>query len=102
MPNIVPSTAMPTWNPTPVRKPTSTVCERKSARKPSLNIRAISRNPAVISATIVASSTYRGLANGAMLESLPARMAAVAESAETTRYREEPKTANASIGSNRV
>src|SRR5271165_2695938 len=79
-----------------------TVWERKSARKPSLSSRARSRNPAVSSATIPASATYLALASGAMPESPPARMAAVAESAETTRYREEPNTANASSGSNSV
>src|SRR5215813_10786445 len=84
-PSISPSTAIPTWNPTPVRNPTSTVCERKSARKPSLNIRARSRKPAVSSATNAASDTYCSLATGAMVDSAPARMAAVAESAATTR-----------------
>ena len=76
---------MPTWKPTPVRKPTRTVCERKSARKPSLKARASSRKPAVSSATSPASATYRSLPAGAIGESPLARIAAVAESAATTR-----------------
>jgi hypothetical protein len=102
IPNISPSTAMPTWHPTPVRNPTSTVCDRKSARKPSLNKRANSRPPAVNSATSPANSTYFWLARGAMCSKPPARIAAVAESAATTRYREEPNAANATSGKSRV
>jgi hypothetical protein len=51
MPSISPSMAMPTWNPTPVRNPASTVRDRKSARKPSLKMRARSSSPAVRRAT---------------------------------------------------
>jgi hypothetical protein len=43
------SIAMPTCNPTPVRNPARTVRERKSARNPSLKMRASSRIPAVSS-----------------------------------------------------
>ena len=53
--------------------------------KPSLNSRAISRSAAVSSATVPANATYFMLAAGAMPAMPPARMAAVAESAATTR-----------------
>jgi hypothetical protein len=45
---------------------------------------------------------YFSLAGVAMRDSEPERMAAVAESAATTRWREEPKSANASGGSSAV
>ncbi len=59
--------------------------ERKSARKPSRSSRASSRNPAASSATIEASAKYFGLPAAANGETPTARIAAVAESAATTR-----------------
>ena len=53
--------------------------------KPSLSSRASSKNPAVSNATAPARATYRGLAAGAIEDAPLAKMAAVAESAETTR-----------------
>ena len=88
--------------PTPVRNPTSTVRERKSARNPSFRIRARSRNPAVSSAAMPTSAMYFSLEAGAMVDSELEKMAAVAESAATTRWREEPKAANATSGSSTV
>ncbi len=55
MPNMSLSMEMPTWKPTPVKKPTSTVRDRKSAKNPSLKIRANSRSPAVSSAMVLTS-----------------------------------------------
>ena len=40
MPNMSPTCPIATWMPTPVRKPTSTLRERKLAMKPSLSSRA--------------------------------------------------------------
>ncbi len=94
--------AMPIWTPTPVRNPTSTVRERKSARKPSLKSRASNRKAAVSRATIPTSAMYFSLARGARSDRPLAKMAAVAESAATTRWREEPKSANITSGSNTV
>ena len=65
-------------------------------------MRASSRNPAVSSATMPTSAMYFSLKAGAMVESELEKMAAVAESAATTRWREEPKTANAISGSSTV
>jgi hypothetical protein len=97
-----PSMAMPTWNPTPERNPTSTVRERKSARNPSLKTRASNNRPAVSSATMPTSAMYLALAGGAMRDNPLAKIAAVAESAATTRWREEPKVANATSGRSTV
>ena len=47
-----------TWIPTPVRKPTSTVREMKSARKPSLTTRASSSSPPVINAARLAYASH--------------------------------------------
>jgi hypothetical protein len=55
MPNRSLNIEMPTWKPTPVKKPTSTVRDRKSAKKPSLKIRANSRSSAVNSAMVLIS-----------------------------------------------
>ena len=60
-PSISPSTAIPTWNPTPVESPRARSRDRKSAMKPSLSNRANSRNPAVSSATAPANAMYRAL-----------------------------------------
>jgi len=45
---------------------------------------------------------YFSLAGTAICERDPEKMAAVAEAAATTRWREEPKTANATSGSSTV
>ena len=76
--------------------------ERKLARNPSLNIRARSRSAAVKSASMATSATYFSLSGFAMWESELEKMAAVAESAATTRCRDEPKIAKATRGSRTV
>jgi len=98
IPSMSGSCPAATWMPTPVRKPTSTVRERKLARKASRASRAASSIPAVSSAASPASRTYSGEPTAAIPASAAARMAAVAESAATTRCRDEPRTANAAIG----
>ena len=65
-------------------------------------MRASSRNPAVSSATMPTSAMYFALAGAAMVDSELEKIAAVAESAATTRWRDEPKTANAMSGSSTV
>ena len=97
-PSMSPSIATPTWTPTPVRNPTSTVRDRKSARKPALKTRASRSTPAVSSVSMPTSAMYRSLPSGAIWESAPEKIAAVAESAATTRWRDEPKTAKATSG----
>ena len=91
-----------TWMPTPVRKPTSTVRDRKLARKASRASLAASSIPAVSSAASPASLTYAAEPATAIPVSPAARMAAVAESAATTRCRDEPRTAKTAIGSSIV
>ena len=91
-----------TWMPTPVRNPTSTVRERKFARKLSLAIRATSSITPASSAASPASRTYRSDPATARPVSDAARMAAVAESAATTRWRDEPRTANTAMGRSSV
>jgi hypothetical protein len=78
------------------------VRERKSARNPSLKNRASNRNPAVSSATMPTSTMYFSLAGVAMWDNELEKIAAVAESAATTRWREEPKTAKTTSGSSTV
>jgi hypothetical protein len=68
----------------------------------SLKIRASNRNPAVNSATMPTSAMYFSLAGFAMWDNELEKIAAVAESAATTRWREEPKTANATSGNSTV
>jgi hypothetical protein len=84
--------------PTPVKNPTSTVRDKKSARKASRASRAASSIPPVSSAASPASRTYRSEPAAARPVSAAASIAAVAESAATTRWREDPRTANAAIG----
>ena len=75
-------------------------CAEKSARKPSRRPHARSSNPPAAMAVRLVSATYRGpLAEEAKAALI---MAAVAESAATTRCRDEPKTAKASMGSRSV
>ncbi len=87
-----------TWMPTPVRNPISTLRDRKSARKPSRMTRATTSTTPVMIATPDASATY-SLEPAAARGARPAaRIAAVAESAPTTRCREEPRIAKIAIG----
>lgn len=67
-----------------------------------MKTRANNKNPAVSNATMPTSAMYFSLAGSAICESDPAKIVAVAESAATTRWREEPKTANATSGSSTV
>ena len=87
-----------TWMPTPVRNPTSTVRDRKLARKPRRASRAASSIAPVSRAASPASRTYCSEPAAARPVSAAASMTAVAESAATTRWRDEPRTANAAIG----
>ena len=98
MPNMSPTCPIATWMPTPVRKPTSTLRDRKLAMKPSFSSRARMRKPPVISASIPASETYSGEAVAAIPARPAAMIAAVAESAPTTRCRDDPSSANTAIG----
>ena len=91
-----------TWIPTPVRNPTRTVRERKFARNPSLASRASSSSAPASRAASPASRTYLSDPATASPVSAAARMAAVAESAPTTRWRDEARTANTAIGSSSV
>ncbi len=97
-PSMSPTWPIATWMPTPVRNPTSTLRERKSAMKPSLSRRASTRYPPVIRASTPASETYSGEAVAAIPANPAAMIAAVAESAPTTRWREDPSRANTAIG----
>ncbi len=60
--------------------------------------RATIRNPAAINASTAANATYSSEPVEAIPARLLAKMAAVAESAPTTRCREEPNTANSAVG----
>ncbi len=98
MPSIPGSWVSATWMPTPVRKPMRAVRDRKSARKPRRNSRATSRYPAAIRATMPARATYSLLAGLAIVTRAANMMAAVAESAPTTRWRDEPRRAKTIAG----
>ncbi len=76
----------------------STVRERKSARKPSLSTRASSRYTPVMIASMPARATYSAEPAAARPASPAAMIAAVAESAPTTRCRDEPSRANRVMG----
>ena len=89
---------MATWIPTPVRKPINTLRDRKSARNPSRIRRARSRSTAQRIAVIPASETLSEDAIGARPARPAAMIAAVAESAPTTRWRDDPKHAKTAIG----
>ena len=88
--------------PTPVRNPISTVRDRKFARNPSRASRASSSSPPASRAASPASRTYCGDPAAASPARAAPRMAAVAESAPTTRWRDEPKIAKTAIGSSSV
>jgi hypothetical protein len=102
MPSMPPTWPVATWMPTPVKKPTSTVRERNSARKPRRATRASHSSPPASSALSPASATHWGVAGWSPLIPrlvIPANMiAAVAESAPTTRCRDDPNTAKAMMG----
>ena len=100
MPSMPPTWPQATWMPTPVRNPMSTVRDRKSARKPSRTSRATIRNTPVISASSAGERDVLRAYRAAARPASPAAItAAVAESAPTTRWRDDPKIAKASIGS---
>ncbi len=103
LPSLTPSTPcswpIATWMPTPVRNPMSTLRDRKLAMNPSLRIRAARSTTATISAARPASATYSGEPATAPIPTSPAASTtAVAESAPTTRWRDEPKIANRKSG----
>ena len=97
-PSIPATCPIATWMPTPVRNPINTLRERKSAMNPSRRSRARMSTAPVTMASAPASATYCGDAIGAAPARPAARMAAVAESAPTTRWRDEPSTANTAMG----
>ncbi len=97
-PSMPPISMRDTWMPTPVRNPTSTVRDKKSARKPSPIKRARMRNPAAMRASRPHRAIYSDEPEAARPMRPAARMAAVAESAPTTRCRDEPKRANRAMG----
>ena len=88
--------------PTPVRKPINTVRERKSARNPRRMTRARIRKTAAINASTPANARYCSEPMAAIPTRPAARIAAVAESAPTTRCREEPNRANSAVGMSMV
>ena len=90
-----------TWMPTPVRKPMSTVRDRKSAMNPRRSRRATISNAPDIRASRPARATYCDEPAAASPAKPAAITTAVAESAPTTRWRDAPKTANTSMG-NRI
>ena len=101
-PSIPEISPMATWMPTPDRNPTSTVRDRKSAKNPSRASRARTRKPAAMSASMPDRASLSAERGAARVATQEARMAAVAESAPTTRCREAPKIAYRTIGSRRV
>ena len=101
--SMPPTWPIATWRPTPVRNPTSTLRDRKLAMKPSLRSRAAISRTAHMSAASEASATYSGVCATAPIARSPvARIAAVAESAPTTRWRDDPKIAKTRIGTSSV
>ena len=104
-PNSPPTWPSATWMPTPVRNPMRTLWERKLAMNPSRMSRATIMKTPQIRAERPAIATHCG-DPGAPAAAIPARpvamTAAVAESAPTTRWRDEPKIAKAAIGRTRV
>ena len=98
-PNSPPNWPIATWIPTPVRNPMSTLRDRKLAMNPSLRIRAPTRRTAHIRAHSEASSTYWVDSAVAPIATRPVAMiAAEAESAPTTRWRDEPSRAKTATG----
>ena len=61
-------------------------------------MRASTSMPATIKATRLVSPTYSGVPSVATKASIEARIAAVAESAATTRWRDPPSSANTMTG----
>ena len=72
--------------------------ERKSARNPRRMRRARIKKPAAINASTPANAMYCSEPMAAIPTMALARIAAVAESAPTTRCREEPNKANNAVG----
>ena len=98
-PSMPASWPMATWIPTPVRKPMRTVRDKKSAMNPSFTSRATMSSTPAISASRPASATYSDEPVAAMPTNAAAITAAVAESAPTTRWRDDPNIANTNRGS---
>ncbi len=103
LPSLTPSTPcswpIATWMPTPVRKPISTLRDRKLAMNPSFRSRAAMSTTATISAARPAIATYSVELVARPIPTRPAASTtAVAESAPTTRWREDPKMANRKSG----
>jgi hypothetical protein len=88
--------------PTPVRNPTSTVRDKKLARKPRRATRATKRNAPASRALNPANATHSGVLGWSPempRPAIPANMiAAVAESPPTTRCRDDPNSAYAVMG----
>ncbi len=98
-PNMPATWPIATWMPTPVRKPMRTLRDRKLAMKPRFNSRAPMRRTAHRRAESPARATYSGEPATAPVATMPVAMiAAVAESAPTTRWRDEPNRANTATG----
>ena len=103
IPNIPPTWPMATWIPTPVRKPIRTLRDRKFAMKPSLSSRAAIRRTAHMRAASDVISTYSADPEVWPIATSPvARIAADAESAPTTRWRDDPKIAKNRTGRSSV
>ena len=97
-PSIPATCPIATWIPTPVRNPIKTLEDRKSARNPRRTSLARKRIAAVSIATIPASETQSAEAGAARPVRPAARIAAVAESAPTTKCRDDPSSAKIAIG----
>src|SRR5439155_12422702 len=84
-PNISGNCPAATWMPTPENNPTRTVRDRKFDTNPSRISRASSNSEPTSNAVVPASATYRDEPATAVAPKPAARIAAVAESAPTTR-----------------
>ncbi len=102
MPSSCGSWPIATEMPTPVRNPMSTVRDRKLARNPSRTSLAISKSTPAISPVKATNCRYRWLPGTATPATPAARIAAVAESAATTKWRDDPRIAKTAIGSSIV
>ena len=102
MPSMAGTWPESTETPTPLRKPTRTVALRKLPMKPSLSSRARIRKNPQIRATMLHQASHSWLPGVSPETPSPpspaARIAAVAESAPTTSSRDEPSSANSSVG----
>ena len=103
-PNMPATWPIATWMPTPVRKPMRTLRDRKLAMKPSLQEPASEEQDAAHQRGEAGQGDVLGRARRRRPSPArpAARIAAVAESAPTTRWRDEPKMANRRTGSSSV